>query len=76
MTAPCPGGCEHTIGRLSKELAVEIAKNARAALVNELIVSRLFAAQERIDQLEHELATVGGTAMVAEVEQYLQENGP
>ena len=58
----CPGGCWHTIGRLSVALAKEIQKTT----VMEAVI---FTQQQRIDELEQ------APAMVAEVERYLRDGG-
>ena len=68
-TDPAHEHCHAQEIRLLAQLRREVANVHR-------LDAFIFAQAERIDQLEHELAVSGGPAMVAEVEQYLQEKDP
>jgi len=59
-------GCEATIGRLSVEPAREIVKTS-------ILAEAVAQLHNQLDQLSHEHAADRGPAMVAEIEQYLQE---
>jgi hypothetical protein len=71
----CPGGCQHTIGRLTREVVDQELQLAHAEIAKGVLDSRLAAATDRIDQLEHDPAMVAGPALVAEAEGFLAERG-